>query len=105
MKKKQDDLQEEVPIYAKILKEGDITLETCISSMQTNTIRFNEKKDQIMIFFKAIIKINLGIQEIRKELTYIIIKVHNDNETFDEVSEDTRVVENILQQVKSKANQ
>ena len=58
---------------------------------------------------KKIIKMDLGIQNFSKELTYIKIKQHNDNEKNEEAIsqqfEDTKVMENILQQVKSKCNQ
>ena len=58
---------------------------------------------------KKIIKMDLGIQNFSKKLTYIKIKQHNDNEKNEEAIsqqfEDTKVMENILQQVKSKCNQ
>ena len=57
---------------------------------------------------KKIIKMDLGIQNFSKKLTYITIKQHNDNEKNEEAIsqqfEDTKVMENILQQVKSKCN-
>ena len=72
-------MNKKVPIYAKILKKGNITPDTYVSPIQTNTIRYNEKQDKIMNLQRQIIKIDLGIQNIRKE-----IKEHNDSEKFEE---------------------
>ena len=73
-----------------------------------NTKRCIEKQDEIQELKKQIIKIDLGIQEIKKEITYVKIKQHNDNEQLeDEISqqsEDTRIMEKVLQQVKSTSN-
>ena len=73
-----------------------------------NTKRCIEKQDEIQELQKQIIKIDLGIQEIKKEITYVKIKQHNDNEQLeDEISqqsEDTRIMEKVLQQVKSTSN-
>ena len=77
--------------------------------MQMNTRRCIEKQDEIQELQKQIIKIDLGIQEIKKEITYVKIKQHNDNEkledTISQQSEDTRIMEKVLQQVKSTFNQ
>ena len=66
------------------------------------------KKNEVMNLQKQIIKIDRGIQEIRKKLINIKVKQHNDNKKFEEAisqqSKDTRVMENILQQNKSKYN-
>ena len=66
------------------------------------------KKDEILKIQRQTIKIDLGIQEIRKELTFIKIKQHNDNEKNEEAisqqPEDTRVMEICFQQVKSTYN-
>ena len=74
-----------------------------------NTRRCIEKQDEIQELQKKIIKIDLVIQEIKKEITYIKIKQDNDNEKFEDAiskkSEDIRFMENILQQVKSTTNQ
>ena len=74
-----------------------------------NTRRYIEKQDEIQELQKQIIKIDLGIQEIKKEITYVKIKQHNDNEkledTISQQSEDTRIMEKVLQQVKSTFNQ
>ena len=63
----------------KILQEGTITLETYVSYMQINTERYVEKQDEITKLRRQIIKMDIGIQEIKKEIVFIKIKQHNDN--------------------------
>ena len=74
-----------------------------------NRERYIEKKDEIKKLQGKIIKIDLGIQDIKQEITYIKIKQYDDNEKFEEAisqqSQNIRVVGNILQQVKSTSNQ
>ena len=74
-----------------------------------NRERYIEKQDEIKKLQGQIIKIDLGIQDIKQEITYIKIKQYDDNEKFEEAisqqSQNIRVVENILQQVKSTSNQ
>ena len=42
------------------------------------------KKNEVMNLQKQIIKIDRGIQEIRKKLINIKVKQHNDNKKFEE---------------------
>ena len=74
-----------------------------------NRERYIEKQDEIKKLQGKIIKIDLGIQDIKQEITYIKIKQYDDNEKFEEAisqqSQNIRVVGNILQQVKSTSNQ
>ena len=74
-----------------------------------NRERYIEKQDEIKKLQGKIIKIDLGIQDIKQGITYIKIKQYDDNEKFEEAisqqSQNIRVVENILQQVKSTSNQ
>ena len=74
-----------------------------------NRERYIEKQDEIKKLQGKIIKIDLGIQDIKQGITYIKIKQYDDNEKFEEAisqqSQNIRVVGNILQQVKSTSNQ
>ena len=47
--------------------------------MQINTERYVEKQDEITKLRRQIIKMDIGIQEIKKEIVFIKIKQHNDN--------------------------
>ena len=77
--------------------------------MEKNRERYVKNRDEIEELQKKIIKIDLGIQEIKEQLIIIKINQHNESEKFEEAiakqSEDTRIVEKILQQVKSTTNQ
>ena len=55
---------------------------------------------------RQIIKIDSGIQKIKKQITFIKIKQHNKfEEAISQQSLDTRVMEKILQPVKSTPNE
>ena len=66
-------------------------------------------EDELVNIQEETIKIELGIQEIKQEITYHKIKHQNDSDKYKEAisqqPEDTRIMESILQQVKPKTNE
>ena len=78
IKEEKENLEKSTDIR-KILQEGTITLETYVSCMQINTKRYVEKQDGITKLRRQMIKMDIGIQEIKKEIVFIKIKQHNDN--------------------------
>ena len=67
-------------MYGKALLDGNIIPETYISSIEMNRKRYVENRDEITELQRQIIKIDLGIQEIRTLIAHqevIRIKISN----------------------------
>ena len=67
-------------MYGKTLLDGNIIPETYISSIEMNRKRYVENRDEITELQRQIIKIDLGIQEIRTLIAQqevIRIKISN----------------------------
>ena len=89
--------------------DGNIGLDTFVACMEKNREWYVKNRDEIKELQKKIIKIDSGIREIKDQLIKIKIHQHNESEKFEEAiakqSDDTRIVDKILQQVKSITNQ
>ena len=67
-------------MYGKALLDGNIIPETYVSSIEMNRKRYVENRDEITELQRQIIKIDLGIQEIRTLIAHqevIRIKISN----------------------------
>ena len=67
-------------MYGKALLDGNIIPETYVSSIEMNRKRYVENRDEITELQRQIIKIDLGIQEIRTLIAQqevIRIKISN----------------------------
>ena len=74
LKEEQEHFERKLPIYANDLRERIITPETHVSCMQMSTKKCVEKQEEIKGLQRKIIKIDLGSQEIKNELTNIKIE-------------------------------
>ena len=74
--------------------------------MEKNRESYVKNRDEIKEFQKKIIKIDLGIQEIKDQIIKLKIHQHNETEKFDEAmatqSKDTRIVEKIYNKLKQQ---
>ena len=109
IKEEQKSLKKEIPMYEKYFLDGNIGPDTFVAFMEKNRERHVKNRDEIKELQKKIIKIDPGIREIKDQLIKIKIHQHNESEKFEEAiakqSDDTRIVDKILQQVKSITNQ
>ena len=71
IKEERENIEREVPIYVNDLKERIIIPGTYVLCIQMNTKRCVENQEEIKGLLRKIIKIDLGIQEIKNELTNI----------------------------------
>ena len=96
-------------MFEKKLLAGNIGPDIFVVCMEKNRERYVKHRNEIKELQKKIIKMDLGIQEIKDQIIKIKIHQYDESEKFDEAiakqSEDTRMVEKMLQQVKSTINQ
>ena len=64
--------------------DGNIGSDTFVACMEQNRERYVKNRDEIKDFQKKIIKMDLGIQEIKEQLIKIKIHQHNESEKFEE---------------------
>ena len=72
-------------MFARKLRENEISPTTYVASKQENTIKYNEKEDEVVRVQKKINNIELKIQEIKQNITYMKIKQNNVSEKFEDV--------------------
>ena len=73
-KKEQENLKKDIPMYENDFLDGNIEPDTFEACMEKNRERYVKNRDEIKELQKKIIKIDLGVQEIKDQLKKDITK-------------------------------
>ena len=74
IKEEQKSLKKEIPMYEKYFLDGNIGPDAFESCMEKNRERYVKNRDEIKELQKKIIKIDLGVQEIKDQLNKDLMK-------------------------------
>ena len=73
-KKEQENLKKDIPMYENDFLDGNIGPDAFESCMEKNRERYVKNRDEIKELQKKIIKIDLGVQEIKDQLNKDLMK-------------------------------
>ena len=84
IKEEQENIKKEALMIERDFLNGNIGPDTFVACMEKNRERYVKNRDEIEELQKKVIKIDLGIQEIKEQLIKIKIHQYNESEKFEE---------------------